>query len=112
MRELTPEERERNKQAYQKRKEEAWKKSFCAICPLLTERAKSEYLQLGAFRCDDPMGEVHMLSRTYPADTIEDCTIVNNIYELYNTTKPKVEKLMQLIEENPSLLEIIKMNEN
>jgi len=108
MKELTSEERERNIQAYQKRKVDSWNKSFCATCPLLAERAERAYLQLGAFSCDDPMDEIHMISRTHPADNIEECDVVNNIYELYSVSKPRVEKLLQLIEENSNLLKLTK----
>ena len=103
--ELTPEQREKNKKAWYEEKVKMWNKSFCATCPLLTERAKQGYLQLGAFSCDDPMGEIFVISRTYPAETIEECDIANNIYKLYNVSKPKVDKLLELIKENSKLLQ-------
>lgn len=106
MRELTPEEREANKRRWYEESVRRWNKSFCSTCPLTTERAKQGYLQLGAFRCDDPMGEIHMLSRTYPAETIEDCSIVNNIYDLYNVQMPRVDKVKVVIEQNPKLLDM------
>ena len=104
MRRLTLEERERNKRKWYEERVKRWNKSFCSICPLTTERAKQNYLQLGAFRCDDPMGEIHMLSRTYPSDTIEDCSIVNNIHDLYHVQMPRVDKVKAVIEQNPKLL--------
>jgi len=73
---------------------------------LATERAKQGYLQLGAFHCDDPMGEIHMISRTYPADTIEDCCIVKNIQDLYNVQMLRVDKVKAVIEQNPKLLDM------
>jgi len=106
MRELTPAERERNKKRWYEEKVKRWNKSFCSICPLATERAKQDYLQLGAFRCDDPMGERHVLSRTYPSDTIEDCTIVANIQDLYNVQMPRVDKVKAVMEQNPKLLDM------
>jgi len=106
MKRLTPEEMEENRKRWYEAKVERWSKSFCGICPLATERAKQDYLQLGAFRCDDPMGEIHILSRTYPADTIEDCAIVDNIHDLYNVQMPRVDKVKVVMEQNPKLLDM------
>lgn len=104
MRELTPAEIERNKKKWYEEKVRRWNKSFCSTCPLTTEKAKQSYIQLGAFSCDDPMGEIFVISRTYVAETIEECNIADNIYKLYNVSKPRVDKLLELIKENPELL--------
>ena len=104
---ITPEEAEANKKRWHEEKVKMWNESFCDICPLSTENAKRSYLQLGTFRCDDPMDKICVISRSCPAKTIDNCDIVKNIYDIYNVERPQVEKLLKIIDENPDILRII-----
>jgi len=106
MKRLTPEEMEADRKKWYEKKVKNWDESFCSTCPLTTEGAKQNYLQLGAFRCDDPMGEIHMLSRNYPAKTIQDCNIVNNIHDLYHVQRLRVDRVKALVEQNPKFIDM------
>ena len=95
---LTPEQKVEIKKKRYLERVKKWNKSYCNTCSLSTKKAMLSYTHHGTFRCDDPLGKVHVISNSILRTKVSECSIANELY--------KIKELLEHIKKNPEIRNI------